>query len=98
MKKNKKNLTDTQRKNKNIIEYFIKMIILFFAIELVIIQFPSLFAYLATNFKYGEALIAEIFYAFIVLIITTPFLPFFGHTQKLHTNLCVKYFVLIIPL
>lgn len=82
MAEKKEKKPEVVKKNKNILGFFIKMIFTFILVEMLIVVLPSIFTQTSIMYKYGTDLLAEIFYAFLILIVMLLFKNSYVFTQK----------------
>lgn len=80
------------KKTNNIILFFTRMFLAFLIIDLITIIFVNIFAKGITNFKYGSELLAEIFYALIMLIVMLLYKNSYVFTnEKIKFTKSLKY-------
>jgi len=70
------------KKNKNIYIYFLEMLFIFIAINLLMMLVSTAFTTSSFVAKYGKDLIFEIFYAFAILIVMLLFKNYYVFTER----------------
>ncbi len=71
-----------KKEKRNVFLYFIVMLVIFVAVELLCQILPSLLLYNIKSNKYGSELLLEMLFAFVVLIVMLFFKNSYVFTEK----------------
>ena len=90
-----------KKKNKSIYIYFLEMLFIFVAVNLLMMLFSAAFTTSSFVAKYGNDLVFEIFYAFAILIVMLLFKNYYVFTErkvKFWKSICFGLPMLLISL